>query len=76
MPRTFPFGGDLTAVRDSHIIFVVGRLAPGVTREVAQQELSALMTELSRRYPDTNAGLGVNVKPLHEAGRRQRAAAA
>jgi putative ABC transport system permease protein len=29
VPRTFPFGGDLTAVRDSHIIFVVGRLAPG-----------------------------------------------
>ena len=24
------------------------------------------MLDLSRRYPDTNAGLGVNVKPLHE----------
>jgi putative ABC transport system permease protein len=67
VPRTFPFGGDLTAVRDSHIIFVVGRLAPGVTRAVAQQELSAMMVELARRHPQTNAGLGVNVKPLHEA---------
>ena len=66
VPRTFPFGGDLTAVRDSHIIFVIGRLAPGVTREAAQQELSAMMSELARRYPQTNAGLGVNVKPLHE----------
>ena len=66
VPRTFPFGGDLTAVRDSHIIFVVGRLAPGVTRAVAQQELSAMMADLARRYPQTNAGLGVNVKPLHE----------
>ena len=28
IPRSFPFGGDLAAVRDSHIIFVVGRLAP------------------------------------------------
>ena len=66
VPRTFPFGGDLTAVRDSHIIFVVGRLAPGATREAAQQELDAMMADLARRYPDTNAGLGAHVKPLHE----------
>jgi len=66
VPRTFPFGGDLTAVRDSHIIFVIGRLAPGATRAIAQQELSAMMEDLARRYPDTNAGLGVNVKSLHE----------
>ena len=25
-----------------------------------------MMVELARRYPSTNAGLGVNVKPLHE----------
>jgi predicted permease len=67
VPRTFPFGGDLTAVRDSHIIFVVARLAPGVTRDAAQQELSAQMINLARIYPDTNAGLGVNVVALHEA---------
>jgi putative ABC transport system permease protein len=66
VPRTFPFGGDVTAVRDSHVIFVVGRLAPEASREVAQDQLSALMLDLSRRYPDTNAGLGVNVKPLHD----------
>jgi predicted permease len=47
------------------LIYVLGRLAPGVTRDAAQQELTALMQELSRRYPDTNAGLGVNVRPLH-----------
>ena len=66
VPRTFPFGGDPTAVRDSHIIFVIGRLAPGATRQAAQDQLSALMVDLSRRYPDTNAGLGVNVRPLHD----------
>jgi predicted permease len=66
VPRTFPFGGDLTAVRDSHIIFVIGRLAPGATRDMAQQELSAMMADLARKYPQTNAGLGVNVKSLHE----------
>ncbi|HUE88659.1 MAG TPA: ABC transporter permease [Vicinamibacterales bacterium] len=67
VPRTFPFGGDVTAVRDSHILFVLGRLADGVSREVAQQELTTLMQELSRRHPDTNAGLGAHVKSLHEA---------
>jgi predicted permease len=67
VPRTFPFGGDVTAVRDSHILYVLGRLAGGVSREAAQQELTALMQELSRRHPDTNAGLGANVKGLHEA---------
>jgi putative ABC transport system permease protein len=66
VPRTFPFGGDLTAVRDSHIIFVVGRLAPGATERMAQDELTGMMEELARRYPDTNAGLGVNVRSLHE----------
>jgi putative ABC transport system permease protein len=66
VPRTFPFGGDLTAVRDSHIIFVLGRLAPGVSPSAAQQEFTALMTTLAARHPDTNAGLGANVKPLHD----------
>ena len=67
VPRTFPFGGDLTAVRDSHIIFVLGRLRPDASRQSAQQELSAMMVQLAQQHPDTNAGLGVNVVPLHEA---------
>ena len=67
VPRTFPFGGDLTAVRDSHIIFVLGRLRPDASRQSAQQELSAMMVQLAQQHPETNAGLGVNVVPLHEA---------
>jgi putative ABC transport system permease protein len=67
VPRTFPFGGDVTVVRDSHYISVVGRLAREIPRETAQHELMRLMEELARRHPDSNAGLGVNVKPLHEA---------
>jgi putative ABC transport system permease protein len=66
IPRSFPFPGDITAVRDSHIIAVIGRLAPGVSRDQAQAQLNGVMTELSRRHPDTNAGLGANVMPLHE----------
>jgi putative ABC transport system permease protein len=66
IPRSFPFPGDITAVRDSHIITVVGRLAAGSTREQAQAQLSGVMVELSAQYPQSNAGLGVNVLPLHE----------
>jgi len=66
IPRSFPFPGDITAVRDSHIIAVIGRLAPGAAREQAQAQLTGVMTELSSRHPDTNTGLGANVRPLHE----------
>ncbi len=66
VPRSFPFPGDVTAIRDSHIIAVVGRLAPGMTREQAQSQLGAVMLSLSQRYPETNAGLGVSVVPLHD----------
>src|SRR5262245_25289744 len=66
VPRSFPFPGDITAVRDSHIIAVIGRLAAGSTRDQAQAQLTSVMTELSRRHPSTNAGLGANVMPLHE----------
>ena len=66
IPRSFPFPGDITAVRDSHIIAVIGRLAPGVSRDQAQAQVTGVMTELSARHPDTNAGLGASVQPLHE----------
>jgi predicted permease len=66
IPRSFPFPGDITAVRDSHILYVVGRLSDGVTRDVARQELVSIMARLARTYPDTNDGLGANVVGLHE----------
>src|SRR5687768_13022493 len=66
IPRSFPFPGDITTVRDSHIIAVIGRLAPGFSREQAHAQVTAVMTELASRHPDTNSGLGANVRPLHE----------
>ncbi|MGH9384554.1 MAG: ABC transporter permease [Vicinamibacterales bacterium] len=66
IPRSFPFTTDVTTVRDSHIIAVVGRLAQAFTREQAQAQLTTVMAELSQRYPSTNAGLGAHVMPLHE----------
>jgi predicted permease len=66
VPRSFPFPGDVTAVRDSHMIQVIGRLAAGATREQAQAQLTSVMLSLSQRYPRTNSGLGASVVPLHE----------
>lgn len=66
IPRSFPFPGDITTVRDSHILFVVGRLTDGVTAQAAGEELRAVMAQLARLYPDTNDGLGANVVSLHE----------
>jgi putative ABC transport system permease protein len=66
IPRSFPFPGDITAVRDSHILYVVGRLAEGATRDGARQELASVMARLARTYPDTNGGLGATVIGLHE----------
>jgi putative ABC transport system permease protein len=66
IPRSFPFPGDITTVRDSHIIYVIGRLADASTREQAQSQLSSVMMSLSQRYPASNAGLGASVVPLHE----------
>ena len=34
VPRSFPFPGDITTVRDSHLLYVVGRLRHGVTRRL------------------------------------------
>jgi putative ABC transport system permease protein len=65
IPRSFPFPGDITAVRDSHFLLGVGRLADGVSPQAARDELQAIMARLEREHPDTNAGLGANVIPLH-----------
>jgi macrolide transport system ATP-binding/permease protein len=40
------------------------RLKPGVTRNQAQQEISAIATRLEAEYPATNRGRGIKVWPL------------
>jgi predicted permease len=67
VPRSFPFPGDITTVRDSHLLFVVGRLGAGVAAERAQAEVATVMARLAAQYPDTNTGLGASVQSLHEA---------
>lgn len=66
IPRSFPFPGDITTVRDSHILYVVGRLSEGVTPAAARDELVSIMARLAREHPDTNEGLSATVVGLHE----------
>ncbi|HKO05068.1 MAG TPA: ABC transporter permease [Candidatus Acidoferrales bacterium] len=76
MPREFnyPPGGEMWAplpmnpnspgARQSHYLYVVGRLRPGVTVEAAQAQLGTIGQRLEKEYPKTNAGWGVGVVPL------------
>jgi hypothetical protein len=52
--------------RNIHFLAVIGRLAPGVTREDAARAATALAQQREQEFPDTNAGWGVTVRPLHE----------
>jgi predicted permease len=44
----------------------VARLAPGVTRAGAQQELDTIAARLEQVYPESNRGRGLNAMPLQD----------
>jgi putative ABC transport system permease protein len=52
--------------RDTHPIFVVGRLTPAGSVRQAQQEMGGVAADLERAYPDANDGRGVTIEPLGE----------
>jgi predicted permease len=52
--------------RAIHYFGVVGRLAPGAPIDRARTDLQAIAAQRALDYPDTNAGWGVTVRPLHE----------
>ena len=59
-----PLQGDpLQLPRTTHPIFIAGRLAPGVDTAAAQSELSRVMSDLERAFPE-NAARGAFVEPL------------
>ena len=43
---------------------VIGRLAPGVTLQQAQTEMSAIARRIEQANPQTNEGVGVRLEPL------------
>jgi len=55
-----------TGGRDARKLHVVGRLTPGVTREQAAADLSAIAARLASIYPNSNRETGARVVPLRE----------
>lgn len=52
--------------RGSHFLTATGRLAPGVSREQAEERLNALARTLAEQFPETNRGLTTEVFGLRE----------
>ncbi|MGH9314415.1 MAG: ADOP family duplicated permease [Vicinamibacterales bacterium] len=52
------------AMHDEHYLTVVGRLARGVSRSQAQQEVDAIVAGLRQRFPKDDAALVMRVEPL------------
>lgn len=52
--------------RAAYALQVVGRMKPGVAIEAAQADLSAVATGLAAEFPQTNAGRGVRLEPMHD----------
>lgn len=54
-----------TLPRDTHPIFVIGRLKPGSTLELAQQDMTRIAADLERQY-QSNADRGVFVESVND----------
>ena len=53
--------------RDNHQGFwALGRLKPGVTMSQAMSDLNAIAIDLEKKYPQTNTGRRVTMRPLFE----------
>ena len=61
-----PLVGRERTARGAHTLRAFGRLAPGVTREAAQQELDAIAARLRREYPATNTDVDFPLLRLRE----------
>ena len=64
MEEIFESGGYKLEDRGARWIEAYGRLKPGVTREQAQAETSAVAKRLEADYPDTNRGRSMQLWPL------------
>jgi putative ABC transport system permease protein len=52
--------------RETHPNFVIGRLAPGASVALAQQEFTTIMADLERTYPDANENRGAFVESMND----------
>lgn len=60
------FSPQELSARGFYYFFVVARLRSGVPLSAAQAEMSTVADALAQEYPESNAGLGTLVTPLHE----------
>ena len=51
--------------RDQHYLTAVGRLKSGASIAEAEDDLNGVARALGREYPESNAGWGVRLSPLH-----------
>ena len=67
-------GGDRLHRRGSDWLTVLGRPAPGISRQQAQQEMNLLMGQIVEQYPDSHQGPNeVTLYPLWRAPRSANA---
>jgi putative ABC transport system permease protein len=61
-------GADpITNERGAHYMNVIARLKPGVTKEQAQAEMTAISGRLEKQYPDSDLHKSTNVEPMLQA---------
>lgn len=58
--------GKNETARGSRFLRVTARLKPGVPLREAQAEMDVIAGRIAEQYPDSNAGVGVQLVPLHE----------
>jgi putative ABC transport system permease protein len=57
----------ITEERGAHYMQVIARLKPGVSKEQAQAEMTAIGSRLEQQYPDKNLHRNIRVQPTLEA---------
>jgi putative ABC transport system permease protein len=57
----------ITQERGAHYMQVIARLKPGVSKEQAQAEMTAIGSRLEQQYPDKNLHRNIRVQPTLEA---------
>ncbi len=65
--RPLVLTADWQLSRGNHWLNAIARLKPGVPLAQAGAELDGIAARLVKQFPDTNAGTGVRLVPLHES---------
>jgi len=58
--------GQAARARGFHVLYVAGRLKPGVSLGAAKEEIDAYAAHAAETYPDSDAGYGMRLLSLHD----------